>query len=878
MRRIAAFKSKLLFTFLFALLFSANTAYSAERNIHKETLENGMTIILERDTSAPVVTVQMWVEVGGADETDKESGLSHVFEHMLFKGTKKRGVGDIAKEVESHGGDINAYTSFDRTVYFLTLPSRHSSLGIDIISDAVQNSAFDNDELMKELEVVKEEIRMGEDNPGRNLYKLTLGKAYDKHNYGRPVIGSMESVNAFTRDDILNYFNKWYVPNNMNFVIVGDIKIKETLAFIKKSFKDFKSKELPDRNRTQEPKQKKIKVTQTTKPVMEAKLALAYHIPGLMHEDVYALDVLAGLLSQGASSRLIKNIKLEKELVHGISAYAMTPKDPGLFMITASLENKNVYKTVEEVIYELEKLKNTGATGNELEKVKLSLESDFIYSRDTMAGKANQLGMYETLANDLMFEKKYIEGINKVSSKDIKNILIKYFYAKNMTIGAVLSEEGTKIKDKKLKSTVSKSYKKSKKKFAKKKTKNIEKTVLTNGITLIVKEDHSNETVAFYSAFKGGIRYENEMNNGIGNFMAGMLKRGTEKYDIYELSDELESIAGSVGGYSGRNSAGVSGKFLSKFFDKGMDLASEVILRPTFPEDEIEKARKDILASIKRSEDYLPGYTFKLLYKELYNGHPYGMAINGVKESIEKITKDDLKKHYEKIFVPENMIITVVGDIDKEYVKRKIKELFVSFNRKATAFKDPIFTPNEKAINYTGDKKDKEQLNIGIGFVGPTFKDKDRIALNALKEVLSNQGGRLFLELRDKKSLAYSVSAFTRSGIEPGIFGIYIGSAPDKKKEAMEGIMAELKKVINTEVTKEELDRAKNSIISSFEIGLQDVSSQASNMATNEFYGFGYDYNPTYIKLVEKLTVKDLKKAAKKYITLDNYTVSIVGP
>src|SRR3990167_5083569 len=243
----------------FLLTVSLSPADAQPRDVFKTKLDNGMTVILEEDHSARVVAVQMFVRVGSADETEKEAGIAHVFEHMLFKGTEKRKVGQIAGEVEAAGGYINAYTSYDNTVYHLAVASRYFDTGLDIISDAIQRSSFHPNELKKELEVVLEEIRMNEDNPGRTLYKNILSTAFTTHPYKRPVIGFTDTVKTFSREQILDFFKKWYIPNNMVLVVVGDFDKNKALDAIKNSFKGFKPDTEPHKPRPAEPSQKELK-------------------------------------------------------------------------------------------------------------------------------------------------------------------------------------------------------------------------------------------------------------------------------------------------------------------------------------------------------------------------------------------------------------------------------------------------------------------------------------------------------------------------------------------------------------------------------------------------------------------------------------------
>lgn len=863
------------------LALLAASAMAAPGKPIKTQLPNGLTVIIEEEHSAPVVSVQMWVKVGGADEDEKHSGISHVFEHMLFKGTDTKKVGEIATMIESVGGDVNAYTSFDNTVYHLTVPSRYFTTGLDAIGDAIQHSSFDPEELDKELKVVLEEIRMNEDSPERILYRSLLGTAFTTHPYKRPVIGTVKTVEAVTRKDLLRTFRKWYVPNNMTLVIAGDVDAAQTLEAVKKQFKTFKKAPDPHKKRAVEPAQKDVRADVRAMEIKDARLGMAFHIPSMKDEDTFALDVLQIILSGGETSRLVKRIKVDDQLVYGISAYPMSLKNPGLFFVTAVLDAKNIDRTVGAAMEELERLKARGPEYDELKKAKFNIESEFVYSRETMDGIAGKLGYYETLAGDPDYERRYIEGIRKVSADDIKRVLGKYLTASNMTISALAPEtDKGAVTEASLTAMVKTASKDAQTMFAKKKEQEDKTTrvILDNGITLIVKEAHANPTVAFYAAFPGGLRFEDRTNNGISDFTAGMLTRGTKSKTREELAKEMEEMAGGVSGFSGWNSTGVSGKFLSMFFDRGLGLLADVIQNPSFPEDEIEKLRVDILASIKRQEDNLPGYTFKLLYKELFPVHPYGMPAIGTEGTIQAITGKDMIEHHEKYFVPGRMVLVIAGDVDTDDAVAKVKGLFKGFGRPAAALPEPPREPRQEGIRRTGDIKDKEQTHIGIGFHGVTLSDEERFPLMVMTEVLSGQGGRLFKDLRDRQSLAYSLTAFLKPGVDPGLIGAYIGTAPEKKEKAIAGIFEELKRIRDERVSEEEMTRARRSLIGGYEINLQDVSSQASDAANNELYGRGYGFYKVFPDKINAVTAEDVQKAARKYLTLDDYTISIVGP
>ena len=334
------------------------------------TLSNGLRVVIIEDHSAPVVALSVWVRTGSADETDAESGMAHVFEHMLFKGTERRAVGEIASTVEAAGGNINAFTTFDMTVYHITMASRDSDVGIDVLADAVLHSTFDPDELKKEEEVVLEEIRRGEDSPSRVLFHAIFKNAYTRHPYGRPVIGTAESVKSFTREQLLNFHRRWYVPNNMTFVAVGDLDADATVTQIREGFRDAKSRSDLAHPREPEPTEPRPEAEIVRRDFNKPQLGIAYPITAFSNPDTPNLDLLAQILGGGESSRLYRNVKDRQRLVHAIDASAYTPHDPGLFFIDASLEGERIEETLGAVAREVRRMQTFGPSDVELLRVR----------------------------------------------------------------------------------------------------------------------------------------------------------------------------------------------------------------------------------------------------------------------------------------------------------------------------------------------------------------------------------------------------------------------------------------------------------------------------------------------------------------------------
>jgi len=864
------------------MILAAENSYK-DSVTEKYILDNGLTVILEENHASSVVAVNVWVKVGSACEEEGEYGLAHVHEHMLFKGTEKRGVGEIARVIESSGGDINAFTSFDETVYYVVIASRFAETALDVLSDAVSHSTFDPAELSKELEVVLEEIRRGEDSPSRVLSQKMFAEAYKKHAYKRPVIGTSESVKSFTRDKILNFYKKWYSPANMVLVVVGDFNKSDIKGKINDTFGKLSKTSIPHCEIPVESAQKEIKPFVISKDIKEGYFVLAFHGPEARSDDTPVLDVISNILGGGESSRLYRNVKEEKGIVNSIYSYAFTPKNPGLFVIGGTLKPENSKDALKEAITELYKLKSEKVSSDELQKAKVNIESDTIYTKETMQGQAQKTRVFfEVETGDYIFEKDYLEKVSNVTTDDVIRVANKYFINSNLTPGFLLPSGNVAINVNEIRQItkdVSTNLEIKSKKDSPKQIEEVFKTELENGITLLVKENHATPIFAARAVFLGGVRFENEKNNGISNFLSDMFTRGTDSRTAEDIAVEIESIAAEIDGFSGRNSIGVAIESLSKNFDKTIDIFSDVILNPSFPEEEIERARREILANINRQGDNPIRTAINTFLSTLYTKHPYRFDTLGKAEIVENFSKQELQKFYKKYINPENMVIAIAGDVDTEKVVASIKKHFSGFNgSKLKLPKISAEKPAKSIRESTVSQKDKAQTHILLGFLAPDLNDDDQYAFEILNTVLAGQGGRLFAELRDMRSLAYSVSSFYTPGLEPGYFGIYIGTAPEKEKEAVDGMKEQLELLLDKGITDKELQRAQNYMVGNFEIGLQQNSSQAARIAFDEIYGQGWDEYQKYPEKIMSVTKEDVLKVAKKYIDLNKYTITILRP
>ena len=851
-------------------------AKGGEAEITRSRLANGMRVVLQEDHAAPVSAFQVWVEVGSADESPTEAGISHLIEHMIFKGTNERRAGELAGTIEQYGGRINAYTSYENTVYYVVITSRFQEQGLKVLADAIQHPSIDTRELAREKEVVIEEIKMRDDDPQSALHRTLFKNSFQRHPYGRPIIGYADTVRGSSRERVLGYYKRWYLPRNMVFVGVGDFTASQLLARLRELF-NAPDLPLPVRRRPQEHVQKSFRPLVTQKAIKERFFALGFHIPSLKDKDTYALDLLAACLGQGDSSRLQQELRLKQGLVSSIYAYAFTPKDPGLFVIGGAFQPKAIAQGIEGIARELSRVKETGVNEEELRKAKVMVETAFTYDRETDEGEAGKLGYFEMIRGDATKEHAYLQEISRVGAAEIQAVARRYLRLENLTLCALLPEgEKEAVDSRALELSMALLGKEP---STGKETEGIQKIVLEHGVTLLFKEDHSVPIVGIAAVFLGGVRFEQSREAGITRFLSEMLTRGTELHTALQLAREVDSLGATLETFSGRNSFGAQAKGLSKDFPQLMRLAAEVIAKPSFPPEEVEKVKAEILAALGREQDVMQSRTMRLLRETLYKRHPYRLNLLGTEETIGSIRRRDLVRYYKHYALPQNLVVAIVGDARWEEVRSAVGDALLGM-RTASFTPPPI--PQEQPVKEIHKReevvREKEQLHIALGFLGTTLQDQDRFPLEVLEAALGRQGGRFFTQLRDKEGLAYVTAFFVRSDLDPGYLGVYLATSPLKEGQALRGIERILREVRDKGISQAELEQAKAYLIGNYAINLQGPLAMASTMAFNERYGLGGDFYQRYSREIEQVTSADVLRVARRYITLDSYAVVTVRP
>ncbi len=857
-------------------------------------LRNGMKVILWPTKKSPVVTVQAWVRTGSADERPGEEGISHFIEHLLFKGTRKYKVGEIASIIEGSGGELNAYTSFDQTVFHITISKEYTDVAIDTLNEMIGYPQFDKIEIDNEREVVIEEIKRSNDNPHRQASRLLFEGVYKKHPYKKPVIGYEQNIREFSRESIVNYYNSRYVPKNISLVVVGDFDTKKIKHDLENSFSKIKSFSLRKTKRAHEDKSRATTVNVLQAPFQETIVHTAWRVPGAKHKDTPALDLLALVLGQGDSSRLSYRVRINSAIANYVSAHVYSPQDEGFFAVSAGLSLENMNSYLSEVGEEILQIQLSGITQKEIDKALSILEADEIYGVETVDGLAQKLGSFELLFHKPDFYKNYLKKLSEVTPKEILNVARKYLTTQNMTVAVLTPEKQKEANaaaqkwsfDFSLAQDALRRVKPEVEKVASKRIKSreiksspkvtpIHKEVLTTGSKFILSPNQQAPTVSIRIAFRGGQRLEDKMNQGLSEFFTNTWTAGTQNHSESELLEKMDGLAMSIRPFAGRNTVGLSLTTLTSNLEKAFELFKEVVSAPTFELEAFERERLIMLESIKQKKDNPAQIAVQKFQEIIFAGHPYALDSSGTEDTIRSIKRQDVIAAYKQMINKANFTVVAVGDFNKK-IGERLKSSLLELNA-GSAIQDKFgvnkITDNKRVF----EKLEKEQSHIIYGMRGLSLFDKERHTLQVLQSVLAGQGGRLFLELRDKASLAYSVSPLQTEGIETGYFGAYIGCSPEKGAKALEMLEIEFSKLAQDRISEAELERAQKYLIGRHDIGLQKNSALASSILFEEIYDLPYQNVFNYAEGIRAITTADVLSLGQRLFA-EKKIITAVGP
>lgn len=828
------------------------------------TLKNGLTIIVEEDHSAPVASVQAWCGTGSINEGKwMGAGMSHILEHMLFKGTETRKVGDISRQVQDRGGYINAYTSFDRTVYWIDVPSDGAAEAVDIVADAMMNSTLPEDEYTKEQEVIRREFAMGFDDPERQSSLLMLRTVFGQSPFHHPVIGYLDIYNKLTRNDVMEYYKARYAPNNLTFVIVGDVDAKKIHEQLETFFEKYPRRPIEPVLVVSEPQQIGRREAHEEFPTELTRLSLSWRIPGLTDPDTPALELLGDVIGSGRSSILNQKIREELKLVHGIEAGMFSLQTDGVWGIDAMCDPDKRDAVEKAALAVVEKVKKDGVSQADLDKARRSMLSRQLSGLATARGKASDLGSSWLLTRNPNFSKDYLDAIAKVTTDDLKRVANKYLREDRLNVTS-LNPIGSQEKTALEQTVVERSE--------------VKKFELSNGLRLLVREDSRLPLVSVYATFRGGLLAETPETNGITKLLSRTMLKGTKSRSAAQIAEQLEGAGGRIGADSGNNSFSVAVEVMKPDLALGLDVLGDVLQNPTFPEAEVALEKQAQIAGIKAENEQITAVARNAAREKLFGAHPYALRTSGQIEPVSKLTPKELREMHDKYVVGKNGVIAVFGDVKAEEVVKMVEKEFAKLPSGELALTAPAQPAPLTDAAAVVEERNKQQAVVMFGFPAANVLSPDRPALELLDEASNDLGSRFFERIREQLGLAYYVGAGSFAGLAPGSFVFYLGTDPKKVDLVTKEFRDEIEKLAKDGLTEEELVRAKKKLLGSEAIRNQSNSAFAAAVAIDELMGLGYDNYRNRKERIEGVTLEETKRVAGKYFNVPGRVQVTVRP
>jgi len=826
--------------------------------LHLRMLGNGVEILVKEDHAAPVVSLQAWCRSGSIHEGPwLGAGLSHFLEHMLFKGTGRRHATDVAREVQREGGYINAYTSFDRTVYWIDAPASGALACLDILCDVAGFATLPREEFEKEREVIRREIAMGEDSPDQVASKRLFRTAYAIHPCRYPIIGELDLFNQLERDDLHRYYDEKYAPGGTFFVVAGDVEADEVCAHIEslwgeKAMRPGGAPVLPE-----EPRQAGRRADETSFPTELTRLRFAWPLVDGTHADVPALDLLATVLGQGRSSRLVREVRDRRGLAHRISAWSYTPSFRGLFAVNIDTEPGKAEEAERAAFGEIERIASEGITEEELAKAKAQALSAQFSTLTDVRGQASDLGSNWLLARNPDLTGEYVREVQAVTAPQVAAAAGAYLAGNALTRVALHPQDAPPAPA--TRSTPRRSD-------------DIRRIELTDGLTVLLLADRRVPFVQATGVFRGGLLAESEKTAGITRLTGRLFAKDTRFRSADDVAGQIEAAGGGISGSFGNNTFGASVGALRPGLELSVELLRDALLYPAFLEDTVRTEKEFQAAAIKAENDRPVQVAMKRLRRELYGDHPYGLPASGTGESLATLQASDLATFRERLVVGGNGVVGVFGDLDLDRTEDLVREAFAE----TLPAGDRLFTGGS-GDSLTGDlgrvveiTHAKEQAILLVGFRTVDLLHADNTALEMIDEACSDMASRVFIRIREELGLAYSVGATRLNGIDPGCLVFYVATDPAKLDLVQDNLLDEIDAMAREGLEEEELERARASWLGRDAIHLQGAKELAETATIDEVVGLGWDNYRRTPDLIRRISHGEIAEVAARYLREDN--------
>ena len=877
---------------------TARDALAWQQDVIREVLPNGLTLLIRRDTTAPVVAIVTHVKAGYFDETDDIVGIAHVLEHMYFKGTPTRGVGAIARETKANGGYLNAHTIYDHTSYYTVLPSASFTEGLEIQFDAYANSLIDAGELARELEVIIQEAHRKRDTAGAVAIESLYALLHNQHRIRRWRIGEDVPLRALTRAQLMAFYKHWYQPSNTILSIVGDVDPDVVRRAVLERYGALPSANPQHIVGPQETGAAPFRVREWSGDIAQTQLALGWRTLALHHPDTPLLDMAGTAIGTGRASRLYRAVR-DRRLASGVGAYNYTVGDVGVFVVQAETPPQHAREALLYLWQEVLAARDNGVRHSEIARAQSIIEARWLRRLESMDGQASYLASWEANGG-LELATNYYDRLLSLTAADVEGAMARHLQPDAVAIIAYRPEGTSALADSAgellgllqtvettgssvLPPTTSptpaafpavQSVATQSPRLPKVVDGDVHVFRTVGGISILVHPRPGAPIVNVGVFVRGGASAEADGLDGLARLVVQASLKGTAKRTGARIAEAAEGLGGSIGVSAGLENLGWTMSVPTRHLPLAVELLADVIQNAEFASDAVETERLLAVAEVERMRDDMYRWPMRLAMQAAYPQHVYAHAVIGTDTSLSKISAQHVRDYHAGRVLRGPAVIAVVGDVTPVDVARLVAHEFRGLQwNDDTAPSRPAWP---SSVTISAEVRHKQQTALGILFEGPDRLDPARHASHVLSVIASGLGGRFFEQLRDKQSLAYTVSAYGIERRSAGLFAAYIATAPEREEEARAGLLAEFTKLREAPVSEEELQRAKTYLVGTHAIAQQSGASVMGDILDAWLFGAGLAERHSFVADIQQVTAADVQALAQRYFVLERRVEGVV--
>ena len=871
-------------------------------NVRKTVLENGLTVLTKEVHTAPVVTVQVWYKVGSRNEEPGVNGIAHQLEHMMFKGTLNRPI-QFGRLFSALGSDSNAFTSYDQTAYYGTVERNKLKALLVLEADRMQNSQIEPEQLASEKRVVISELQGYENSPEYRLNRAVMQAVFPNHAYGLPVGGTKADVEKFEVEQVQKYYRNFYSPDNAVLVIVGDFQTANTLETIKEVFgklpKKVRSEKLGVRSKNTFTSSPSLRTPIVLRePGAGRLLQVVYPLPDVNQPDVPALDVMDYILTEGRNSRLYQ-VLVESGLASEVTASVTSLRQSGWYEVLVTAGSKQDLKKIDSVLSRaIANVAEKGVTPEEVERAKTQLTADVILSNRDITSQAMRLGNDETTAGDYRYTDRYLAAVRLVKPMDVVAVINKYLTKEARIAGFFepTQKRITGVGDKPDSAQTTENFSPGVPVLPSEVAKYLPPVDLardaiarvlpqefkfTNGLRILLLPDNSTSTVTLSGHIQAGTEFDPDDQAGLAAFVADNLLNGTKSKDVLTIAKVLAERGVSLNFQTYREGVHIEGDSLAEDLPIILEILADVVKNSTFPVKELELHRQQTLTDLQLELDEPSEVARRIFVQSIYpKKHP--LHTFPTEESLQQIQRQDVIDFKAKHYRPDTTVLALVGDFDLDIVRSLIKNKFGDWEVRgqAPSLKYPTVSMPEKIVSVNPVLPGKTQAVTYMGYTGINRYDPRFHAALVLNQILGGDtlSSRLGAEVRDRQGLSYGIYSSFQAGKNAGTFVIEMQTSPEDSTKAIASTRQILQQIHQQGVTALEVETAKRTFISNYNVSLANPEELTDKILMNEVYGLDKGELHSFTDKIQKVTLDKVNQAARELLHPDQIMVVTAGP